>query len=300
MLSGVDESDIDPWLPEPGEDASYLRVMIRYTRIAAKVWRFISGFNNTNEIKRDEMNYLDWQVQQWVAALPESLRLQSTSDYAVGETRSLRRLRSLVYLRANQLRMLIHRPVLHSAAHMTRFQAETQTVVDMAKDTIRFITQLHATSDIYQLQQVVFNWFLVSALMALFLAVAQIPSQYSTTCREEFYMALELVKGVSTRSYISRRLWKSIKGLRRLGPQLMHRNADGAGTMVNGSVEPVTSSVQSQTPDGAQMTQELKEWFDAVGNMENQLIGMGSLDSFEGGYMVDYSSELSSMMKDCF
>ncbi|KAL4939816.1 hypothetical protein BDV06DRAFT_230802 [Aspergillus oleicola] len=301
MPFGVDDSDIDPWLPEPEEDTSYLRVMVRYSRIAAKVWRFISAFNNTNEIKKDEMNYLDWQVLQWVAALPDSLRLRNPAGYAEGETRSLRRLRSLVYLRANQLRMLIHRPVLHSPAHMMRFPSETQTVVDMAKDSIRFITQLHASSDIYQLQQVVFNWFLVSALMALFLAVAQSPSQYSTACREEFYMALELVKGVSTRSYISRRLWKSIKGLRRLGPQLMHRHADGDVTVPEGTVDQtVTSSVQSQTPDGAQMTQELKEWFDAVGNLEDQIMGVPSLDTFQEGYMFDYSTELSSMMKDCF
>lgn len=183
---------------------------------------------------------------------------------------------------------------------MMRFPTEAQTVVDMAKDTIRFITQLHASSDIYQLQQVVFNWFLVSALMAVFLAVAQIPSQFSTSCREEFYMALELVKGVSTKSYISRRLWKSIKGLRRLGPQLMHRNAEGDNTVEGIIEQTVTSSVQSHTPDGAQMTQELKEWFEAVGNLEDQIMGVGSLDAFNGGYMLDYNSELSSMMKDCF
>ncbi|KAL4961028.1 putative C6 transcription factor [Aspergillus stella-maris] len=301
MPFGVDDSDIDPWLPEPEEDTSYLRVMVRYSRIAAKVWRFISAFNNTNEIKKDEINYLDWQVLQWVAALPDTLRLRNAAGYAEGETRSLRRLRSLVYLRANQLRMLIHRPVLHSPGHVMRFPSETQTVVDMAKNTIRFITQLHASSDIYQLQQVVFNWFLVSALMALFLAVAQSPSQYSAACREEFYMALELVKGVSTRSYISRRLWKSIKGLRRLGPQLMHRNGDGEVALPEGTVEQtVTSSVQSQTPDGAQMTQELKEWFDAVGNLEDQIMGVPSLDTFHEGYMFDYNTELSSMMKDCF
>ncbi|KAL4904358.1 hypothetical protein BDW74DRAFT_185657 [Aspergillus multicolor] len=304
MPYSIDDSDIDPWLPEPEEDSSYLRVMIRYSRIAAKVWRFISAFNNTNEIKKDEMNYLDWQVQQWITTLPDSLRLRNLSGYAEGETRSLRRLRSLVYLRANQLRMLIHRPVLHSAAYMMRFPGESQTVVDMAKDSIRFITQLHASSDIYQLQQVVFNWFLVSALMALFLAVAQIPSQYSTACREEFYMALELVKGVSTRSYISRRLWKSIKGLRRLGPQLMHRQGDqsnGNGDPIEAIVEQAgTASAQSQTPDGAQMTQELKEWFEAVGNLEDQIMGVGSLDAFQEGYMLDYSNELSSMMKDCF
>ncbi|KAL4984421.1 hypothetical protein BDW68DRAFT_193674 [Aspergillus falconensis] len=301
MPYSMDDSDIDPWLPEPEEDSSYLRVMIRYSRIAAKVWRFISAFNNTNEIKKDEMNYLDWQVLQWVATLPDSLRLRSSSGYAEGETRSLRRLRSLVYLRANQLRMLIHRPVLHSAAHMLRFPTESQTVVDMAKDSIRFITQLHASSDIYQLQQVVFNWFLVSAVMALFLAVAQIPSQYSAACREEFYMALELVKGVSTRSYISRRLWKSIKGLRRLGPQLMHRQSDGDGDPAEGTVDnAVTSSIQSQTPDGAQMTQELKEWFEAVGNLEDQIMGVGLLDAFQGGYILDYSNGLSSMINHCF
>ncbi|OJJ06164.1 hypothetical protein ASPVEDRAFT_139924 [Aspergillus versicolor CBS 583.65] len=300
MPFGVDDSDIDPWLPEPEESTSYLRAMIRYSRIASKAWRFITSFNNTNEIKKDEMNYLDWQVLQWVAGLPDSLRLRDPSGYAEGETRSLRRLRSLVYLRASQLRMLIHRPVLHSAAQMMRFPTEAQTVVDMAKDTIRFITQLHASSDIYQLQQVVFNWFLVSALMALFLAVAQIPSQFSPSCREEFYMALELVKGVSTKSYISRRLWKSIKGLRRLGPQLMHRNAEGDGTAEGLIEQTVTSSVQSHTPDGAQMTQELKEWFEAVGNMEDQILGVGSLDAFNEGYMLDNNSELSSMMKDCF
>ncbi|KAL4787033.1 hypothetical protein BJX76DRAFT_52034 [Aspergillus varians] len=301
MPFALDDSDIDPWLPEPEDNMSYLRVMIRYSRIAAKAWRFISAFSNTKEIKKEEMKYLDWQVLQWVSGLPDSLRLRNPSGYAEGETRSLRRLRSLVYLRANQLRMLIHRPVLHSAAHMTRSPTEAQTVVDMAKDSIRFITQLHASSDIYQLQQVVFNWFLVSALMALFLAVAQTPTQFSTACREEFYMALELVKGVSTRSYISRRLWKSIKGLRRLGPQLMHRQADGDGGTIEGVVrQTVTPSVQSQTPDGEQMTQELKEWFETVGNLEDQIMGVGSLDDLQGGYMLDYSSELSSMMKDCF
>ncbi|KAL2849793.1 hypothetical protein BJX68DRAFT_276005 [Aspergillus pseudodeflectus] len=296
MPFGMDESDIDPLLPEPADEASYLRVMIRYTRIAAKVWRFISQSNNTNEIKKDEMNYLDWQVLQWVASLPDDLRLRNPSSYADGETRSLRRLRSLVYLRANQLRMLIHRPVLHSAANVVRFPTEAQTVVDMAKDSIRFITQLHASSDIYKTQQVVYNWFLVSALMALFLAVAQMPSQYSTTCREEFYMALELVKGVSARSYISRRLWKSIKGLRRLGPQLMHRHGDGDNVATDGVEQMITSSVQSQTPDGDQMTQELREWFEAVGNLEDQIMGVGSLDAYQGGYMLDYSNELSSMM----
>ena len=202
--------------------------------------------------------------------------------------------------------MLIHRPVLHTAAHIRRYPTESVTVVDLAKDTIRFITQLNDTSDIYQRQQVTFNWFLVSALAVLFLATAQAPGQFSGSCKEEFYMALELVKGFSTHSYISRRLWKSIKSLRKLGPQLGLQDSADEGY----EHAPGISSLQGTTPlDGTQMTQELMEWFETVGNLD--LMGMetgtstGVVDPGLGngngnGSIFDYGGELSSLMKDCF
>ncbi|RAL11197.1 putative C6 transcription factor [Aspergillus homomorphus CBS 101889] len=334
MPFSLEDSDIDPWLPEPEEKTPYLRVMIRYSRIAAKVWKFISAFNNTNEIKKEEMNYLDWQVQQWVANIPDVLRLEQqqtspTSKTELKPPRSLHRLRALLYLRSNQLRMLIHRPVLHSAAHIVRYPAESQMVVDLAKETIQFITQLNETTDIYRLQQVTFNWFLVSAVAVLFLAVTQAPSQFSGPCREEFYLALELIKGFSTKSYISLRLWKSIRSLRKLGPQVMrqHPKAGEAGVegekaafgptqleaeqASRGGQPSVQSagSMQSLTPvDGEQMTRELMEWFEAVGSLETQIMGMGALPPQQeldgwgrgGQYIVDYGGELSSVMKDCF
>lgn len=328
MPFALEDSDIDPWLPEPEQETPYLRVMIRYSRIAAKVWKFISAFNNTNEIKKDEMNYLDWQVLRWAQTIPDPLRLDhpnSPESDAVSEgPRGMRRLRAMLYLRSNQLRMLIHRPVLHTAGHIMRYPGESETVVGIAKDTIRFITRLNETSDIYKLQQVTFNWFLVSALAVLFLAVSQAPSQFSGSCKEEFYWALELVKGFSNKSYISQRLWKSIRSLRKLGPQV------GLGTHKlctdgnNGTVEPgdsqplgsqdsplaaASSSINSQTPlDGVQMTHELMEWFEAVGSIEDQMgVGPGPMladapwqQMPNGGFMFDYGGELSSVMKDCF
>ncbi|KAJ5775014.1 uncharacterized protein N7511_000025 [Penicillium nucicola] len=325
MPFSLEDTDIDPWLPEPAEKTPYLRVMIRYSRIAAKVWKFISAFNNTNEIKKDEMNYLDWQVLSWVHAIPESLQLDHPSSTesasATDNSRSMRRLRALLYLRANQLRMLIHRPVLHTAAHIVRYPSESETVVEIAKDTIRFITRLNETSDIYQLQQVAFNWFLVSALAVLFLAVAQAPTQFSGSCKEEFFWALELVKGFSAQSYISRRLWNSIRSLRKLGPQLglgvqkqrLDVHAAEGSDPYNANLSPAlapTISTQSQTPlDGAQMTQELMEWFEAVGNLEDQIMGMGTgpapnggpyQPTPNGGFVFDYGEELSSVMKECF
>ncbi|KAJ5948073.1 hypothetical protein N7466_001088 [Penicillium verhagenii] len=313
-----------PAIEAEGKD----RVLRLFCRIAAKVWKFISAFNNTNEIKKEEMNYLDWQVLSWAQNIPHSLRLDHPSTPesgpAVEGPRSLRRLRALLYLRANQLRMLIHRPVLHTAGHIVRYPSESETVVNIAKDTIRFITRLNETSDIYQLQQVTFNWFLVSALAVIFLAVSQAPTQFSGSCKEEFYFALELVKGFSTQSYISRRLWKSIRSLRKLGPQLglggqrarSDEHAVGKNH-VSGildsekSPDPLlTSRINSQTPlDGAQMTQELMEWFEAVGNVEDQIMGVGTGPIPEegpwqqmpnGAFMFDYGGELSSVMRDCF
>lgn len=328
MPFSLEDSDIDPWLPEPEEKTPYLRVMIRYSRMAAKVWKFISAFNNTNEIKKDEMNYLDWQVLNWARTIPDSLRLDHPSTPESGAAlegpRSFRRLRALLYLRANQLRMLIHRPVLHTAGHIARYPGEAETVVDIAKDTIRFITRLNETSDIYQLQQVAFNWFLVSALAVLFLAVAQAPTQFSSSCKEEFYWALELVKGFSTKSYISRRLWRSIRSLRKLGPELglgvqklrpvsrigVEDGTDGTLNAHGKSLPETASSNYSQTPlDGAQMTQELMEWFEAVGNLEDQIMGVGTGPIVDdgswqqmpnGGFIFDYGAGLSSVMKDCF
>ncbi|PWY92307.1 hypothetical protein BO70DRAFT_357426 [Aspergillus heteromorphus CBS 117.55] len=310
MPFSLEDTDIDPWLPEPEEKTPYLRVMIRYSRIAAKVWKFITAFNNTNEIKKDEMNYLDWQVQRWTSDIPDVLRLESRSVEPA--PRSLRRLRALLYLRAIQLRMLIHRPVLHSAGHIARYPSDSQTVVDLAKEAIRFITRLNETTDIYRLQQITFNWFLVSAVAVVFLAVTQAPGPFSTQCKEEFYMALELIKGFSTRSYISLRLWKSIRSLRQLGPQLMHRQPEPEhvsvpteSDTVTGIVDPAQSLGQEQSPlDGAQMTRELMEWFEAVGNLETQIMGMAP-QGFDPAWtgrpgQVDYGEELSSVMKDCF
>ncbi|KAE8354597.1 putative C6 transcription factor [Aspergillus coremiiformis] len=319
MPFALEDSDIDPWLPEPEEKTPYLRVMIRYSRIAAKVWKFISAFNNTNEIKKDEMNYLDWQVLRWAATMPESLRPDQPLERADQAPRSIRRLLSLLYLRENQLRMLIYRPVLHSAADIMRHPVESRIAVDLAKDTIQFITKLNETSDIYRLQQITFNWFLVSALAVLFLAIAQKPAQFSSQCKEEFYMAMELVKGFSPRSYVSRRLWKSIKSLRKLELQLGLQTHCQTDETARSSVEPPddspaaanlaqvpTSSTRSHlTPDGVQMTQELMEWFEAVGNIEDQIMSAGTgAQAFEdplgNGCLFDFGGELSSLMRDFF
>lgn len=96
----------------------------------------------------------------------------------------------------------------------------TKKQQDVAKDTIRVLTHINQTSDLYRTQQVLFNAFLTSALAVLFLAVAHTPALFASEVREEFYMALDLVRGFSKGSWIGKRLWKTIRVLKEVGPKL--------------------------------------------------------------------------------
>lgn len=118
------------------------------------------------------------------------------------------------------MRTLIHRQNVISATNIMKNLEGAHLVTDIAKDTIRVLVDLNKTSDIYRKQQTAFNYFLVSALAAIFLAVCHAPAEFSHTCRNEFYDALDLVKNFSARSSVSRRLWKSVRKLKHVAPRL--------------------------------------------------------------------------------
>ncbi|KAN0117483.1 Fungal specific transcription factor domain containing protein [Hyaloscypha variabilis] len=221
MPFALQDSDIDPNLPEPDISIPYLNVMISYSRIGSKVWQSVCSFSplQSPTLNTDQIGYLDYQVLQWQKTIPRELQLP-TAGAPQNSSRAIHRLQILLYLRSNQMRILIYRPVLHSASSIQENPGHASQVVELAKDTVRALTHLNQTSDIYRVQQVCFNYFLISALAVIFLASCHAPVQFSSICREEFYMALDLVKGFSTKSFVSKRLWKTIKGLKEVGPKL--------------------------------------------------------------------------------
>ena len=95
-----------------------------------------------------------------------------------------------------------------------------QNVIDVAKDTINTLTGVNQISDIYKTQQVLYNYFLVQALAVLFLSVAHAPAVFCSQTRQEFYAAIEIVKGFSTKSHVSKRLWRTIRGLKDMGDKI--------------------------------------------------------------------------------
>lgn len=279
--------------------------MISYSRISSKVWASTNKFDGLDSEISKDIGYLDYQILQWHQAIPEGLKFRP-DDLRVqnSSSRGQRRLQVILYMRTNQMRVIIYRPVLMSATNIVENKHHAQTAVDVAKDTIKVLTRLNETSDIYRTQQVCFNYFLTSALAVLFLAVAHAPVEFSQQVRDEFYMALDLVKGFSINSYNSKRLWKAIKGIKEIGPKLgvisrqaltdpndPHSSAAVAMAGLAGhQVDEMAAFPPYQDPNaagnspmnGQQITQELKHLFEKAGGYGNNLFAQSNSHGVDG------------------
>lgn len=196
--------------------------MVLYGGICSKVWNAVAGFNTSKTSGKDTVDYLDFQLQQWLKSIPKDLQLihPRLGDAARDQPRKLQHLRVLLYIRANHLRIFVHRHHILSPARIFQNLESARLVIDIAKDTIRVLVHLRETSTIYETQQTAFNYFLVSAISAIFLGVCHAPAEFSHSCRMEFYSALGLLSALSAHSSITRRLWKSVKGLSQIAPRL--------------------------------------------------------------------------------
>ncbi|KAF2845910.1 hypothetical protein T440DRAFT_502092 [Plenodomus tracheiphilus IPT5] len=208
------DRDIDPQLPEPGKEFPYLKCMVSYARICSRVWDALPSYGSQMMPKETE-DYLDFTTQNWLLSIPEELhfvhpRLGLASR---SQPRQLRRLRTLLYLRGNYMRTLIHRHHVLTSDNIRANTQSAQLVVDVAKDTIQVLVHLSNTSDIYVREQSIYHYYLLSALAVVLLAVCHSPNLFAESCRDSFISAVELVKGFARHSDASRRLWKSIRGL---------------------------------------------------------------------------------------
>lgn len=110
--------------------------------------------------------------------------------------------------------------MLHTASSITQNNDFAQRVVNLAKETIRYLSFLNNNSIIYRRIQVFYHHFLTSAIAVLFLASTHAPVSFSSQCREEFHMALELIKDLSAKSCVSQRLWRTVKSIKAYAPRL--------------------------------------------------------------------------------
>jgi hypothetical protein len=232
----IQDSDMDTNLPEPGTSTPYLTCMINYARLSTKIWGLVVGWRSRpRAATADYCSYLDFQVQQWIQSIPSELRFDLTQSQPQSEhagraaivtaaqqpqsrahtqTESMLMLQVLLALQANQLRILVYRQNLLSSESIESNVSGASTAVETAKSTVHILDLFSRVSPLYFQRPEPFNYFLISALAALFLAVLHVPARFSQTCRPEFYAAVDMVRRSSTRARTSRRLQKIIKSLK--------------------------------------------------------------------------------------
>ncbi|KAJ4244987.1 hypothetical protein NW762_014193 [Fusarium torreyae] len=210
------DKEVDPELPKPDEEYLYLQCMVGYGHLCSKIWEAIPPFGSASQsIPDDTAAALDLRTQDWLDSIPPHLKLRDSrmGPAPRAQPRLPHRLRALLYLRGNYARILIHRHHLMSTASIAANPQTAQLVVNIAQDTIQLLVHLHATTDIYSRQQNTFNYFLLSAIAVMFLAVCHAPEVFADPCRQTFSEGVDLVRGLSRESIISRRLWNSIRGM---------------------------------------------------------------------------------------
>ncbi|KAI9044829.1 transcription factor domain-containing protein [Aspergillus affinis] len=213
----IQDSDMDTNLPEPGTSTPYLTCMITYARLSTKIWGLVVGWRSRpRSATSDYCSYLDFQVQQWIQSIPRELRFDPSQRISDTDPQAdnMMMLQVLLALQANQLRILVYRQNLLTNESIETNVSGATTAVETAKSSIHMLDLFSRVSDIYFQRPEPFNYFLISALAALFLAVLHSPSRFSQVCRPEFYAAVDMVRKSSTRARTSRRLQKIIRSLK--------------------------------------------------------------------------------------
>ncbi|KAL6400195.1 putative fungal specific transcription factor domain-containing protein [Ilyonectria robusta] len=143
-------------------------------------------------------------------------------------------------------------------------------VLDIAQDTIEVLVHLNDTSDIYARQQNAFNYFLLSALAAILLAVCHAPNVFAEPCRESFLKAVQLVKSFARDGHASRRLWKTIRGLlpgfKVFGLQSDSEKGEVPRALTNGGASleiPVADDTGKKAPERADTSTRFGDMWDS-------------------------------------
>ncbi|KAJ4294647.1 hypothetical protein N0V90_008338 [Kalmusia sp. IMI 367209] len=286
----LNDRDIDTPLPEPGNAYPYLEDMVTYARLCSRVWEALPPYGSALQtIPKETEDYLEFITSNWLQSIPKELQFKHPRLGLApkSQPRLLHRLRTLLYLRGNHMRTLIHRHHLLTPDNIKADMASARLVVDIAKDTIQVLVHFNEMCDIYARQQSVYHYYLLSALTVLLLAVCHAPSRFTEASRESFVSAVQLVKGFSRHSTASRRLMKTICGLLPFakvlglhaetgappkevvnstsrGPQLYPTATEMSNTWWNGGDLNLETSVGSM-PDMFNIGDELIHLYDAFG-----------------------------------
>lgn len=175
--------------------------MVNYVKFGAQGWTSIVNRNSLasgQAPSKDSLNFFRYQVHQWREDLDPTVRFDAeviesdpTFFGSTGDEIEIY-LKTLLYLRSNQIQILVLRPMLIYPQITRNNPSLIMEAIVLARKSIRTIKSLSASAELYNTRQVLFNHFLSSALTVLFLVAAYDAETQvsSTSCTEPIFPLL--------------------------------------------------------------------------------------------------------------
>ncbi|KAF4959003.1 hypothetical protein FSARC_10872 [Fusarium sarcochroum] len=198
--------------------SAYLNQMVSYCDIASDVRNSLFNPSPSVASSTSTRDFLQFRVLQWQQNLPTRLQFQGSSDMfdSSKETRGEYKLRLMLYLRANQMRTVIHRKFATRLDSDTLDPSTARNMIGVAQDTIHVLLSIAHKTDIYYAQHKSFNHFLETALSSLLLILCSPEASQHPSCLKDVLMAMEFIGQLAKKSPISEKLQKRLQGIQRL------------------------------------------------------------------------------------
>lgn len=158
--------------------------MIQYSRIGAQACDSLLGETHTggqtlSDDRRDVLSYFQFRLDEWRKAINTEFQFRSGNERTDGWNQKLR---TILYLRANNLRLVVARfLLLGDGAQSTASPDVWNSSVDVAADTIQVLASFDGSPSTCRFQKCRSNYFLVAALGVSLLAMLQDPAFPTTS-----------------------------------------------------------------------------------------------------------------------
>ena len=203
------------------QDASlqYVSSLIQYVRIAARFVPTMPKLGSSYSVMEPSTRtFLDIEADQWALSTSTASLTPDAKDPITPHARadSAQYHNTFITVCKNQLKLSLSKHTLFSLSSIAQNQSLSQKAVSTASETIHSCNELQKSTTMYHLQAVHFNFFVLSAVAALYLAVRHAPLLFSDTPREIF-TGLEILRPYCTSNHLCERVKALEKAMGRLG-----------------------------------------------------------------------------------
>jgi hypothetical protein len=165
----------------PQDDClKYISPLIKYVRIAARFVPTMPKLGTSYiELEASTRTSIDIEADQW--AISTSISTSPNAHYTKADEAQFHK--SFVTVCRNQLKIGLYKHILFSLPSIAQNALLSHKAVFTASETIQSCFQLQKSTPMYHLQAVHFNFFVLSAVAVLYLAVRHAPLEFGDTPR---------------------------------------------------------------------------------------------------------------------